>query len=414
MSRTAQPASEGLVHSAGMFRLFGFDVRVRTGFVLFLALIAFIYPDGYGVWLAGSIAVFTLIHELGHAVAARSAGAHASISLDFMAGYTSFSARTPIGHARHALISVAGPATQIAASSVVLLAMGVNPLSIDSVRDAGNMEQAVWWAGPMIGLINLIPVLPLDGGHLAQTGVEAALRRPAQREMAIASVVITVGTAVALAVAGYTGFVIFVAFLLIGQLQILQATSRRPAARTGAGWTDDGFMQGGAPSPWQRAHQLIGRGDAAAAAQAIVDDLATDAHDSSESPRWQPPYDAPIDTLAAIAHALPHPLPDGNAWSTRVLCEVLIATGRAREGGELAASGFGRHRTPMLALMVARAAARMGDQANAMQWVRAAIDATDHRPPYERSLVAQVLDAAPELQPLRSEPAYQASRATLG
>jgi Zn-dependent protease len=395
-----------------MFRLFGFDVRVRTGFVLFLALIAFIYPDGYGVWLAGAIAVFTLIHELGHAVAARSAGANASISLDFMAGYTSFSTRSPIGHARHALISVAGPATQIAASTAVLLGMGVNPLSIDSVRDAGNLEQAVWWAGPMIGLINLIPVLPLDGGHLAQTGIEAVLRRPAQREMAIASVAITVGTAVTLAVLGYTGFVIFVAFLLIGQLQILQATSRRPAARSGP-WNDDAFMQGGSPSPWQQAHQLIARGQGAAAAQAIIDDLVADAHDSSESPRWQPPYDAPIEALAAIASAVPYPLPDGNAWSTRVLSEVLIATGRAREGGELAAAGFGRHRTPMLALMVARAAARMGDQANAMQWIRAAIDATDHRPAYERTLVAKVLDDAPELQTLRSEPAYQASRATL-
>jgi Zn-dependent protease len=397
-----------------MFRLFGFDVRVRTGFVLFLALIAFIYPDGYGIWLAGAIAVFTLVHELGHAVAARSAGANASISLDFMAGYTSFSTRTPIGHARHALISVAGPATQIAASTAVLLGMGVNPVSIDSVRDAGNAGQAVWWAGPMIGLINLIPVLPLDGGHLAQTGIEAVLRRPAQREMAVASVAITVATAVALAVLGHTGFVIFVAFLLIGQLQILQATSRRTTARSGAAWNDDGFMQGGAPSPWQQAHQLIARGQGAAAAQAIVDDLAADAHDSSESPRWQPPYDAPIEALAAIAQVLPHPLPDGNAWSTRVLCEVLIATGRSREGGELAAAGFHRHRTPMLALMVARAAAQMGDQANAMQWVRAAIDATGHRPPYERALVAKVLDAAPELQALRAEPTYQASRANLG
>ena len=42
------------------------------------------------MWLAISIAGFTLLHELGHAVAARRAGAKAEISLDFLAGYASY------------------------------------------------------------------------------------------------------------------------------------------------------------------------------------------------------------------------------------------------------------------------------------------------------------------------------------
>lgn len=397
-----------------MFRLLGFDVKVRTGFVIFLALIAFLYPDGYGIWLAGAIAVFTLVHELGHAVAARSAGAQAAISLDFMAGYTSFRATRPIGKARHALISIAGPATQIVVSVAVLLAMGIDPLSLDSVRHGGVAARAIWWAGPMIGLLNLIPVLPLDGGHLAQTGLEAVLRRPALREMAIASVALTIGTAVLLAVTGNPGFVIFIAFLLIGQLQILQSTSRKPPRAAPAGvWNNDGFMQG-TPSPWQQAHRLVLAGKAQQAAEAVMTDLTAAAHDSSETPRWQPPYDAPVEALRSVVETLPRPLPDGNAWSQRVLAEVLLATGYARESGELAATGFERHRTPMLALMVARAAARMGDEANALRWVQAAIDATAHRPPDERAVVAQVLDMAPELQPLRADAGFRAGRGTLG
>ena len=63
-----------------MFRLLGFDVHVRTGFLIFLGLIVFLYQDQFGLWLAGGIAVFTLLHELGHAIAARSAGAEAAIS----------------------------------------------------------------------------------------------------------------------------------------------------------------------------------------------------------------------------------------------------------------------------------------------------------------------------------------------
>lgn len=397
-----------------MFRLFGFDVKVRTGFVIFLALIAFIYPDRFGLWLAAGIAVFTLLHELGHAVAARSAGAHAAISLDFMAGYTSFTSERPLGHAQHALISIAGPFTQIASSVAVLLAMGVNPLSIDSVRDGGDAAAALWWAGPVIGMLNLVPVLPLDGGHLAQTALETVIRRPAMREMAIASIVITVGAAVFMAITGRVGFVIFIAFLLLGQFQILQATSRPKATSTPPGvWRNDGFMQG-TPSPWQQAHRLLVSGSPDRAGDVIVVDLMSDPGDSGDTARWAPPSDAPPEVLRAIVETLPRPLPDGNAFSQRVLAEVLVATGFVRDGGEYAAAGFERHRTPLLALVVARAAARMGDQANALQWTQAAIEATAHRPPQERAVVARVLDLAPELQGLREQAQFRAGRASLG
>jgi hypothetical protein len=293
--------------------------------------------------------------------------------------------------------------------------MGVNPLSIDSVRDGGDAAAAIWWAGPVIGLLNLIPVLPLDGGHLAQTALETVLRRPAMREMAIASIGITVGAAVLMAITGRVGFVIFIAFLLLGQLQILQATSRPKAAPSSPGvWRNDGFMEGGAPSPWQQAHRLVVGGSPSRAGDVIVIDLMSDPTDSSDMARWAPPSDAPPDVLRAIVETLPRPLPDGNAFSQRVLAEVLLATGFVRDGGEYAAAGFERHRTPLLALVVARAAARMGDQANAIQWSQAAIEATAHRPPHERAIVARVLDLAPELQGLRDQAPFRAGRASLG
>lgn len=190
-----------------MFRLFGFDVHVRTGFLLFLGLIVFLYQDVFGLWLAGGLAVFTLLHELGHAVAARSAGAHAEISLDFLAGYTSFrpDPGRPLSRTRRAVISAAGPATQIAVSVGVLLTMGVDPLSIDSVRAGSDAAAAIWWAGPAIGALNLIPVLPLDGGHLAMTGLETFLGDRALRVMVVASITITGAGATLMAVSGRAG-----------------------------------------------------------------------------------------------------------------------------------------------------------------------------------------------------------------
>ena len=112
-----------------MFRLLGFDVHVRPGFVMFMLLIVVLVGGEHGLWLAGALAAFTLLHELGHALAARRAGANAEISLNFLAGYASYVPTRPISRARQAWISFAGPVIQIAVSVAILVALGVNPLA---------------------------------------------------------------------------------------------------------------------------------------------------------------------------------------------------------------------------------------------------------------------------------------------
>jgi Zn-dependent protease len=396
-----------------VFRLFGFDVRVRLGFLLFVGLVAFINPGPLGIWLAGALAGFTLLHELGHAVAARSAGADAAISLDFMAGYTSFRPRRPISKARRALISIAGPGTQIVLSVALLLAMGVDPTSTDSVRES-NASLAIWWAGPVIGLLNLIPVLPLDGGHLAMIGVESVLRRSALREMAIISVAITIAGAVLISLAGHTGFIIFIGFLLISQMSMLQATSRKgrigPRPST---WGVDGvsLLPGARPSPWQLAYQAVLAGEPNRAQRIIVEDLVRPAPCTARP--WAPPTDAPLEALQAVVRTLPADVPPGNSYSETVLAQVLLATGETKRAGEYAARRFDDHRTPLLATVVARAAARMGDPANALLWVRAAADAADSAEGDDRAAVAFVFDNAPELVTLRADAEFRAARMLL-
>ena len=66
------------------FHLFRFPIHVRPGFLMFMALVVFVNPNEFGFWLAGSAAALTLMHELGHAFAARATGAEAEISLDLL------------------------------------------------------------------------------------------------------------------------------------------------------------------------------------------------------------------------------------------------------------------------------------------------------------------------------------------
>ena len=95
------------------FQLFGFPVTIRPGFVVIIAVIAFLYGGALGPWLAGSLAVFTLIHELGHAWMARRFGATAAIALDLLYGYASYVPARPLARWERALIAGAGPAIEI-------------------------------------------------------------------------------------------------------------------------------------------------------------------------------------------------------------------------------------------------------------------------------------------------------------
>lgn len=404
-----------------MFRLLGFDVHVRTGFLIFIGLIIFLYQDALGLWLAGGLTVFTLLHELGHAVAARSAGAEAAISLDFLAGYTSFrpDPRRPLSRTRRAVISAAGPGTQIVVSVAVLALMGINPLSLDSARTS-DAALAIWWAGPIIGALNLIPVLPLDGGHLAMTGLEKFLGTRALRTMVIASLVITGGAAILMFTTGNGGFGIFIAFLLISQFQMLQSTAKpgsasNPATRfinaEAQAWKTGrpGLLEPGQRlSPWFEAHVALSKGDQGGAMGVILADLR-----STKPARWTPPTAATAEQLRAIVDVLPHDLPAGNDYSARVLADILLALGEAQRAGEFAAAGFRHHRTSPLAGVVARSAARMGDVDNSLRWLQAAIDATHSEPDGYRTLLSRTMDQSPDFTALRNHPGFQALRSTL-
>jgi Zn-dependent protease len=367
-----------------MFRLLGFPVHVRAGFVMFMVLIVVLYGGEFGLWLAGALAVFTLIHELGHAVAARAAGADAEISLNFLAGYASYRPTRPISRLERAGISFAGPAVQIVVSLAILFAMGVNPLVRESIDDS-PASWAIWWAGPVIGLLNLIPVLPLDGGNIVQSGLDRIIGDRSHRWMLYFSLAMTGVFAILCFTSDRArGLFVFVGFLLVTQLQML-GSMKEPA------------------SPWDDANKAMLNGREGKARRILMSNLTSTRPDATPIATTVSASD-----MAALLDLLPDPLPYGDPLNEYVLANQLIRIGRFEDAAHYASGSFQRDGQTLSAATVARAAAALGDQATAIGWLRAAANVGTMP-----SALANIIDHAPELANLRHHPDVTAIRHSL-
>ena len=203
------------------FSLLGFPTVVRPGFPLFVVLIAFLYPWPLGAWIGASIAVFTVVHELGHALVARAFGCEARINLDFMVAYAAYSPPPHLTRLNKGLIAVAGAGLQVALALAVLAAMGVNPLSRDDITSS-PASAAVWWTGIVLGLVNLVPLVPLDGGAVMSNALDALFPGQGQRIMLRFSIVMSASVLAVMLIAGRTDFLPFFAFLLYLQWRTLR------------------------------------------------------------------------------------------------------------------------------------------------------------------------------------------------
>lgn len=376
-------------------RILGFPVQVRPGFAVFLLLIVVINGPELGAWLAGSVAVFTLAHELGHALAARRTGAEASIALDFLAGYASFAPTRSLTRAERAGIAIAGPAVQIALGVAVLAAIGVNPFSHDSFA-ADNHSLAIWWAGPMIGAFNLIPVLPLDGGTIAAEVVDVFAPGRGRRILAKVSAPITLATFVAMVLSeSWRPLASFAAILLVFQLQMLSSEAsprrsdpresrpdgavsalRRAADAERLGWTNPTGVATSVdsdPSPWLAARRLLDEGRIDEARRAVIDDLVDT---SGRARTWWPPHSASPAALSPVVDLVIDALPDpGAAWpgqSVETLVWALRHTGRHRAAAEYGARCFAVRPDPVVAVHVAASVAALDDEESAVRWITVA------------------------------------------
>ena len=150
------------------FSLFGIPVEIQPFFWVTLAIIggalgasspvAILYVSLFV--LAGAISV--LVHELGHALTIRAFGAPSQIVLYAFGGYAAYPAGI-FDRRRQFLISAAGPALQILLGALALcVRLFVNlPTDPSKVFFEALAGISIFWA-----VLNLVPVIPPDGGQM--------------------------------------------------------------------------------------------------------------------------------------------------------------------------------------------------------------------------------------------------------
>lgn len=130
---------------------------------------ALLLASAFAVLLGASV----LAHELGHCVVALRFGLPVRRVRLFLLGGLSEVARTPRKPAQEGLVAAAGPAVSLVLAAIFGLVMLVVPA--DGALWVLVLECTV--ANLAVGVFNLLPGLPLDGGRMLRAGVWALTGR---------------------------------------------------------------------------------------------------------------------------------------------------------------------------------------------------------------------------------------------
>ena len=180
-------------------RIFGINIRIDWSWLLIFLLISWnlsvvfgqAHPNwGLGEsWLVAIIAallffISVLLHELAHSVMARIQGVPVrSITLFLFGGVSNIEREPPSPNAEF-LITVVGPATSIVLGGLFtwigLTTAGQATVGLSAPNVISRLDPLttlLLWLGPInliLGVFNLIPGFPLDGGRLLRSILWAA------------------------------------------------------------------------------------------------------------------------------------------------------------------------------------------------------------------------------------------------
>jgi stage IV sporulation protein FB len=213
------------------FPLLGIPVSVHVTF-LFIALLGAATYRGIdiAIWTAAAF-VSILLHEMGHALSARSFGATGvAVTLYGLGGVTTYSSGAKMTNGRSFLISAAGSATGIIAGGALLL-LGRSGAFAGFSHEVLVFIDSFIFTALVWGILNWIPIVPLDGGHMVQS-IASAISDEHGPLLSQVITWITVAIVVPLALMnGYQFAAIIVVLFAFSGLREYRAAASRKAAR---------------------------------------------------------------------------------------------------------------------------------------------------------------------------------------
>jgi Zn-dependent protease/predicted transcriptional regulator len=222
-------------------RIAGIDVYIHFTFLLLLAWVALMYYQAHGdvgEAIFGLVFIVTLfgivvLHELGHALAARRYGIRTRDITLLPIGGVARLERMPDDPRQELVVALAGPAVNVvlAAGIYLVWVLGQRLAPLDEVMSVGgNFVSQLFWVNVMLAGFNLLPAFPMDGGRVLRALL--ALRLDYVRATQVAA---QVGQAMAVlfVIAGLyipNFFLIFIAlFVWLGAAQEASLVQMRSA-----------------------------------------------------------------------------------------------------------------------------------------------------------------------------------------
>jgi Zn-dependent protease len=215
--------------SINLFRIRGILISLHYSFLLLLAYAAYEGWAQGGVtemwWSAGIVVAFFVcisLHELGHSLTAMRFGVRVlRIQLRFIGGVAEFN-RIPRNPSEELLITIAGPSVNFVIAGLLWFVVRANGGfdAFDAVPWGDFIVTLLTW-NVWVGLFNLIPAFPMDGGRILRALL--AMRLPYLRAtwwaVSIAKVVTVVGAGIAFYEQRYLMMCVFLYIFPAGELE---------------------------------------------------------------------------------------------------------------------------------------------------------------------------------------------------
>jgi Zn-dependent protease/CBS domain-containing protein len=159
--------------SLPIFRVAGIQLRIHVTFLLLIGWLAFGYYAAGGSAVAASRVLFILLlflcvvlHEFGHALAAKSFGINTPDITLLPIGGVARLERMPEEPKQELIIALAGPAVNVVIALGLLVAIDWRGAADNAVVDASTLPAKLLAINVMLVLFNMLPAFPMDGGRV--------------------------------------------------------------------------------------------------------------------------------------------------------------------------------------------------------------------------------------------------------